>query len=156
MLGPSREIPRAVRLLKGDDSVAIAEVGPVCVVIWRGAVTEAPFELQRAALARVVDRNPGTAGMLCIVENSAKPPGDKLRSASTDMITRHGTNLKCLGCVIEGTGFMTAVHRGALAGMVLLLRNKKTSVSIFATNFPSCDLNSRPPGGTVISLPGGA
>jgi len=96
-------------------------------------VTDGPFGLQKAALAQVVERHPGAAGFLCVVESTAKAPSDKLRSASSDMIMGHGALLKGVACVIEGQGFLAAVNRGALASMVLLLRNKKTQVSVFAT-----------------------
>jgi hypothetical protein len=120
-------------MMRSDDAVAVGEIGAVCAVIWRGAVTEAPFELQRVGLEQVVERHPEGAAFLCIVEGTAKPPNDKLRSASGQMINAHGDRLKCVACVMEGQGFLNAVNRGALAGMVLLLRNKKTSVSVFAT-----------------------
>jgi hypothetical protein len=133
MRGPSRNTVQAVRLLPGDEAVAVGENGNICVVVWRGAVTEAPFELQRSGLAEVVARNPEGAGLLCVVERTAKPPEDTLRRASSQMIAAHGERLRCVACVIEGEGFKTAINRGALAGMVLLLRNKKTAVSVFAT-----------------------
>jgi hypothetical protein len=122
-----------VRFLRGDHSVAIGEFDSVCVVVWRGEVTKPSFELQRAGLAEVVSRHAGRAALLCVVENSAKPSEDDERSASSEMIMAHGDRLKCVACVIEGKGFRAAVNRGALAGMVLLLRNKKTLVSVFAT-----------------------
>jgi hypothetical protein len=120
-------------MLRGNDAVAVGESGGVCVVIWRGAVTTEPFELQRAGLAEIVDGNPDGAALLCIVEPTAKPPDDALRKASSQMIAAHGERLRCVACVIEGEGFKNAINRGALAGMVLLLRNKKTAVSVFAT-----------------------
>lgn len=120
-----------VRVLHCNETVIVADAGCVCIAIWRGRVTKGPFELQRSGLAEVVQRNRAGAGFLCIVENAAKPPEDTLRRASAEMILSHEERLKCVACVIEGQGFMAAVNRGALAGMVLLLRNRKTEVSIF-------------------------
>lgn len=134
MQGTFRSAGRTVRLLHCDETVVVAETGELCVVIWRGAVTKEPFERQRAGLAEVVKRRPDGAGFICVVERTAKPPeGDELRRASSEMISVHGDRLKCVACVMEGEGFKTAINRGALAGMVLLLRNKKTAVSVFAT-----------------------
>jgi hypothetical protein len=115
-----------------DETVVVAETGSLCVVIWRGAVTKVPFEWQRSGLAEVVERHPHGAGFLCVVEASAKPPEEELRRASSQMILAHGEKLKCVACVMEGEGFRAAINRGALAGMYLLLRNKKSPVSVFA------------------------
>jgi hypothetical protein len=123
----------AVRLIRLDTAVAVAEVSGTCVVIWRAAVTKVPFEWQREGLEQIVSRHMDGAGFLCIIETSAKPPeDDELRRASSQMVMAHGSRLKCVACVIEGEGFKAAINRSALAGMVLLLRNKKTPVSVFA------------------------
>jgi hypothetical protein len=121
------------RVLHCDESIAVGEVGPVCVAIWRGAVTKAPFEWQRAGLAETVERYPRQAGFLCIIEIHAEPPGEELRTASTKMILSHGERLACVGTVVEGDGFMAAIARGTVGGMILLARNRKTPVRVFAT-----------------------
>jgi hypothetical protein len=122
-----------VRVLQCNDTVAVAATGSICIAIWRGAVTKEPFEWQRAALAEVVKLHPGRAGFMCVIEANAKPPEDELRRASTQMVIGHGERLKCVACVIEGQGFTSAIHRGVLAGMALLLRNRKSETSVFAT-----------------------
>jgi hypothetical protein len=123
---------RTSRVKHWDEAVVVAETGPLCVVIWRGAVTKLQFEWQRTALAEVVEGNSQGAGFLCVVEASAKPPEDDLRRASAQMVLSHAERLKCVACVIEGEGFKAAITRGALSGMVLLLRNRKTQISFFA------------------------
>jgi hypothetical protein len=127
------------RVLYGDDSISIGEVGPICVVYWRGAVTKEPFEKQRNSLAEVCAKNPDGAGFLCIVEAKAKAPEDDLRTASVQMIQSHVKVLKCVGCVMEGEGFRAAIHRGAFAGMVLLLRDRKLPISVFARVEPALE-----------------
>jgi hypothetical protein len=119
-------------MIRCDESIAVAESGPLCVVVWRGAVTKRPFEWQRAGLAEVVRRYPGGAAFLCIVETSATPPGGELRRAAAQMITAHGDRLKCVAAVVEGTGFKAAIDRGAFTAMILLGLKKKTPVSVFA------------------------
>jgi hypothetical protein len=128
----SRNPPRTSRVIHWDETVVVAETGALCVVIWRVAVTKVPFEWQRSALAEVVLRNPHGAAFLCVVEQSAKPPEDELRRASSQMILSHGEQLKCVACVMEGEGFRVAINRSALSGMILLLRNRKSPVSVFA------------------------
>jgi hypothetical protein len=109
----------------------------VCVVLWRGNVAKDLFEHQRAGLAEVVQRHPNGAGFICVVEASAKPPDDELRRASTQMIAAHGSRLKCVACVIEGTGFKAAVTRSVLSGMALLLANRQAPVSFFSHARPA-------------------
>jgi hypothetical protein len=130
---------RMDRVLFGDEAISVGEVGPICVVFWRGAVTKVPFKKQEAGLADVVSRNPDGAGFLCIVEANAKAPDDELRSASAHMIQAHAKVLKCVGCVMEGEGFRAAINRGAFAGMVLLLRDRKLPISVFARVDPALE-----------------
>jgi hypothetical protein len=120
-------------MIRCDQTICVAETGPVCVVIWRGAVTKMPFEWQRAGLAETVQRHPRGAAFMCVVEMSAKPPDDELRKASAQLVLSHGDRLKCTACVIEGEGFLTAMHRGALTGMILLTMKRKSLISVFAT-----------------------
>ena len=119
-------------MLHHDATLAAAEVGQVCVVVWRGGVTKEPFERQRAALSGVVQRHPEGAAFLLLVERTAKPPDDQLRRASSQMVKSHGEVLKCVACVIEGDGFIASINRSAGSGMVLLAGHKKSPVSVFA------------------------
>jgi hypothetical protein len=131
-MAASNRPPSPVRLLHAGDGIAIAEIGPVCAVIWREAVVKSRFDLQATGLAEVVKRNPEGACFLCVVEPTAAPPDDKLRAASVQMVASHGERLKCVACVIEGTGFRAAVGRSVLSGMVLLFGQRKTPLSFFA------------------------
>jgi hypothetical protein len=134
MQGDPRSGPHGVRLLSYEQDLAVAEVGVVCVALWRGAVTRALFQRQRSGLTEVVGRHPGGAGFLCVVENTSKPPDDtELRRASVHMVVEHGDKVKCVACVVEGDGFRSAINRGALTGMVLLQRGKLPPFSIFAS-----------------------
>src|SRR5258708_39793333 len=120
------------RVFHCDETLVVAETGSICVAIWRGAVTTLPFEWQRSGLAEVVERHTHGAGFLCVVEPTAKAPDDELRRASSQMVASHGERLKCVACVIEGEGFVASINRGALASMVLLVRNRKSPMSVFA------------------------
>jgi hypothetical protein len=122
----------SIRILHSSDGVAVGEVGPVCIVIWREAVIKARFDRQVAGLAEVVKRNPEGTCFICVVEPTATPPDDKLRKASVEMVASHGEKLKCVACVIEGTGFRAAVGRSVLSGMALLFGRRETPLSFFA------------------------
>ena len=123
----------SVRILHSGDGVAVAEIGAVCVVIWREAVIKRRFDHQSAGLAHIVAQHPQGAGFLCVVEPSASPPDDKLRRASIDMVASHGEKLKCVACVIEGTGFRAAVGRSVLSGMALVFGQRKAPLSFFSS-----------------------
>lgn len=116
-----------------EDGLAIGEVGPVCVVIWREAVTRPRFDRQRAALAEVVRKHSPDAGFMCIVEPDVPPPSDELRKASADMMQSHQNGLRCAAGIIEGSGFKAALTRSVLSGITLLMGNRKSPMSYFAT-----------------------
>jgi hypothetical protein len=109
------------RLLSVEDRLGLAEVGTVCIVVWQGAVTPSRFMRQREALQDVVQRHPGRAALLCVVEPTTPPPEDAMRNASTDLIASLSDRLSCVACVIEGTGFRAAATRNVLSGMSLRL-----------------------------------
>jgi hypothetical protein len=129
---PPPQRPGSIRILHSGDGVAVGEVGPVCIVIWREAVIKSRFDRQAAGLAEVVKRNPEGACFICVVEPTAAPPDDKLRTASVEMVASHGEKLKCVACVIEGTGFRAAVGRSVLSGMALIFGRRETPLSFFA------------------------
>jgi|HubBroStandDraft_6_1064221.scaffolds.fasta_scaffold70676_2 hypothetical protein len=129
----SSRFPVAIpRIVHRDRDIVVADLEHLCIVIWHGAVTPAPFEKQRAALADVVARHPNRAGFLIVIEDRVTPPSEELRHKSTEMLKSHGESLRCVGCVIEGNGFRAAITRGVLSGMILLMRNSKSKVSFFA------------------------
>jgi len=113
----------APRILYCGDGLAIAELGAVCVAIWRAKSTLPRFEIQKAVLAECVSRRPGEAAFMCVVESTSEPPDEEVRKASSKMFADHGTQLKCTACVIEGAGFRGAITRSVLAGIVFLVRN---------------------------------
>jgi hypothetical protein len=125
------------RVLNCGDGIAVAEVGPVCVVIWRGAVTRERFNTQRTALAAVVGRHPGKAGFLCVIEPTAVAPDDELRRASAAMIASHRGQLLCLATVIEANGFKAAVVRSVAAGIALIASNHEVPLQYFPNVDPA-------------------
>jgi hypothetical protein len=147
---PPPSTPDLPRIIYVDESLAVAQVGRVCVVIWRGAVTRYTFERQRAGLAEVVQKHPDGAAFMCVIEANAKAPDDELRRASTEMIVSHEGHLHCVACIIEGEGFRAAINRGVVAGMFLLARHRRTQASVFATVTESV-----PWIGRFIALPAG-
>lgn len=132
------ELQTQMSLGRGDvfhcgDGIATAQFGHVFVAIWRDAVIESRFNIQRQGLDKAISRYPDDSAFLCLIEESAKPPDEKLRRASYDMVNEHRNSLKCVACVIEGSGFKAATARSVLSGMVLLSGRREPPLSVFAT-----------------------
>jgi hypothetical protein len=120
------------RLLSRENGLVVGEIGNVCVVIWRNAVTRERFEAQRVGLECVVHDNPEGAGFLCVIEPSCPIPGDDMRRASADMIAIHRARLKYVACVMEGDGIRMTAVRLALTAMRNLVTGKLPT-GFFAT-----------------------
>lgn len=116
---------RGAGIAWSERSLGVATIGPVCIVVWRENVTAERFRRQELALQDVVRRYPREAGFLCVVEAGTTPPDERLRNASAEMIDAHGDRLRCLACVIEGSGFRAALTRSALSGIALLIARRE-------------------------------
>jgi hypothetical protein len=104
----------------------------------------------------VVQRHPRGVGFLCVIEPSSKPPDSELRKASVQMVEEHGDRLRCVGLVIDGTGFAAALIRAGISSMLLLQRRKSwpysdfgdvTSAVAWATQYVPVD-----PGTDLVAL----
>ncbi len=120
------------RILSCDSGLAVAEVGRVCVVIWRAEVSRARFEAQRVGLEWVVRAHPEGAGFLCLIEAGSPIPGDDMRRASANMISIHRPRLKYVACVLEGDSVRVAATRLVLTAMRQLVTGKIAN-GFFAT-----------------------
>jgi hypothetical protein len=130
----------------------LARFGPVCIALWQAQPTLRLFEMQRLELAGVVRAYPRRAAFLCIIEPSADPPDQEVRSASVEMITAHGDNLAATCCVVEGSGFRAALTRTVLAGIQMLSRTKSPVKFVEDVNAATVWLGDRMPSGQVAGL----
>jgi hypothetical protein len=122
-----------LRIVRVCDGLVVGEVSNVCIVVWRGPVNRVRFDAQRDGLAEVIARHPERAGFLCVIEPTADPPNDELRRASAEMIRRSQGGLRCIACIVEGTGFRSAIARSALSGIALILGTRQVPFSVFGT-----------------------
>jgi hypothetical protein len=118
------------RIFHATDGLVMAEIGTVCVALWRKKSTPERFKVQKRYLDEVVRAHPGEAAFLVVVEPGSEPPADQERRASSQMITDHGTKLRCVACVIEGSGLRSAITRSVLTGIVLVVKSP-SSISYF-------------------------
>src|SRR5262245_44278599 len=116
--------PWDLRVTFAGGGLVVCTIGPVCAAIWRTKPIPTFFEMQRRQLASAVERAPGNAAFLCVVEVSADPPEQELRDASAAMIASHGKKLAACACVIEGAGFRAAITRTVLTGISLVARSQ--------------------------------
>jgi hypothetical protein len=117
--------------------LVMAERRGVSIAIWRRKPNRQLFDIQKKCLDEVVAKNKGKAAFICIVEPTAEPPDDDIRKASSQMISFHETNLKCVALVIEGTGFRAAITRTVLSGIVMLIRTP-APIKYFDTPKAAC------------------
>lgn len=145
----------AAELIDVRDGVALAQLGPLCIALWRESVTRERFDRQAAALARVVAAHRGNAGFLCIVEPESKPPNDELRRAAARMIDGHGSDLVFVAAVIEGSGFQASITRSVLTAMSLFLPRNKTKIGYFSSVMDAalwgCEQAALPPARTIAA-----
>lgn len=120
----------SLRLIRKQDGLALAELADVYIAVWRGSVTRPRFEAQRAGLVGALARRPEGAGFLCVIEPTAKPPGEELRRASAQMVRDHEAKLRCIACVVEGSGFANAIARSALSAMAFMLGPRRSPFAI--------------------------
>lgn len=92
------------------------------MALWSQKPSPQTFEVQRARLVETVASAPRTA-FLCVVGADTEPPDQAIREASAQMISSHLGKLVAVACVVEGTGFRSAITRTVLSGMLLLLRS---------------------------------
>lgn len=123
----------APAILHREGGLVVAQIGMVCVAVWRADSTVARVGRQSEALGRVVRQAPGQAAFFCVIEPSSAPPNDKAREASSAMLRSYGTDLVATAVVIEGSGFRASIVRSVASGIVWLARSRsKVPVSYFA------------------------
>jgi hypothetical protein len=120
-------------MVRRRDGVSVLELGQVCVLLWHGAVTTVSFGWQRDGLREVVKRHPEGVAILCVIEESAKPPNDALRRASVQMVADHGELIKAISFVIEARGFGAGVVRAVISAFALLHRGQQPAAAFSNT-----------------------
>ena len=137
------------------DGLALGQIGPLCIALWRQEATRPRFDRQAAALAAVVAGHRGTAGFMCIVEPESKPPSNELRRASARMIEAHGSDLAFVAAVIEGSGFHAAITRSVLTAMSRFLPRNMTKVGFFSSAMDAAlwggELAPLPPAQAIVA-----
>ena len=76
---------------------------------------------------------------LCVIEPTSGPPDDELRRASAKMVAEHQPSIRCIACVVEGSGFRSAVARSALSAIALIIGRRSMPLTVFAEVGPAAE-----------------
>ena len=133
MVQPKADIDARARVLKKGDGIVVGELGDVCIAVWRKDSTRARFNIQRYGLDHVIGNSPSGGVFFCVVEPTSGAPNEEVRKASSRLFESHGSNLRAIAMIIEGTGFRSAVVRSVASGIVMLMGSRVTPISYFAT-----------------------
>ncbi len=101
-----------------DEGLVMAEIGSICVAIWRTEPTEFLFDRQLVAFRTVIEQHAEKIGFLCVVESCSPPPKESIRRATLRMFGENRKHVACVASVFEGKGFRAAISRSVLSGMI--------------------------------------
>jgi hypothetical protein len=113
------------------NGVAFGSCGNLFISVWRGANTAENLRLQGRHLTDFVRRRVGNSGFLCVIEESSPVPNQDMRELHTEVLRKLGSDLGCIGCVIEGGSMRASVVRSVLVGISILQRTQQAT-SYFA------------------------
>jgi hypothetical protein len=119
----SRAAVPGLEITYKSDRFMMASFDAVCIAVWHTQPTRALFEIQRTHLAATVALHPTRAAFMCVVSQRADPPEQEIRDASSKMIASHAGKLAGCACVIEGSGFRSAITRTVLTGIIFVVRS---------------------------------
>lgn len=97
-----------------DEAFAVASVGRVLLVLWRGSPTAARLQLLSGVTERMIAAHPQGFFELQIIERTSPPPDSAVRQASAAMLRRMGGTARGIAFVIEGDTMRTTIVRTIL------------------------------------------
>lgn len=98
------------------------------LTVWRLQPTAELFNLRHEVLVELAARYPGKCAYVELIEtDSSKPPPDELRKIAVEAFRKLGSNLACVGFVLDGTQIRAALVRAILTGMTFLIPQMQPS-----------------------------
>jgi hypothetical protein len=100
--------------------------GMVAVFAYEGSHTDARHVHTAARLVERLRREQNGPVMILFVlpRNHSKPPDAFVRNELAKVMRRLDAHVKRAALVVLGTGFAAAIHRGAVAGILTVLRSR--------------------------------
>ena len=91
------------------------------VVVDDGSIPLAHYEAIEAAMKDQSRAFPTGIACLVVLPPGARPPPDDVKLRVKNLLNGFGTQLTCLGYLIEGSGFKAVAARAALVGMKVFM-----------------------------------
>jgi hypothetical protein len=111
-----------IKLEVQDEGLAIAIVGRVMVVIWRGTPTAERMRMLKRVTERMLADCADGFCQIQVIEANSPPPDSEQRKASAQLLERMRGAARGIAFVIEGDGARPAIVRTILRGMSVLSR----------------------------------
>ena len=113
--------------------IALTELGNTFISVWRRQATLQTLKLVREVQGRFIAANPGGIGVVTVMEPvSVRPLNGEERAAAAAIARDFAPSTLASAYVFEGQGFIPAMSRAAVAGVLLLSRVKYPN-RVFAT-----------------------
>jgi hypothetical protein len=121
MTQPSPSIPEGMRIIHVSSAYAMAEFDRCLVTVWKLQPTKEAFDARHEALLDLSARHKGKCAYVELIESTSKPPPDELRKVAVETFKRLGSDVACVGFVLDGPEMRSAINRAILTTMMFLL-----------------------------------
>lgn len=119
--------PEGLRIIEVSPVCAMGEFERCLLTVWRLQPTIDAFNMRHAALTELAARNPGKCAYVELIEPESKPPTDEMRKVAVEAFRKLGSDLSCVGFVLDGTQLRSALVRAILTGMTFLIPQMQPS-----------------------------
>jgi hypothetical protein len=119
-LTPSQP-PAGLRLIHASPVCAMAEYERCIITVWHLQPTPEAFDIRHRELVDLATRYPGQCGYVELIEPTSKPPPNEMRKTAVEVFRKLDKNVCCVGFVVDGTQFRSALVRAILATMSFLV-----------------------------------
>ncbi len=94
----------------------------VLVTVWHNSVEVEAIRRLHSGVVELLRHHPSIALLGVSRPHVTMVPGTEERRLLSDLLHRHGTQLRCIGSVILGDGFVAAAKRTVLSTISMLAR----------------------------------
>jgi hypothetical protein len=126
---PQEGLAAQAKVIYTDEGHAFGTVGNVIVTFSIAEPTPGYLDHWMRTAKRLIAAN-GKSAALNLIDGTAKPPGDAVRTRLNQILIGLGTDFMGIACVVEGKGFVAAAKRSALS-MIALVARSPTPMRIF-------------------------
>lgn len=103
-----------------ESAAAWGQVGPICVVVWKGALEAALLDRFVAYANTFGPRHPSGWVVLSYPYPKIELPSQEIRNKINELTAQPGENYRGTTTVVDAEGFRASVMRSILAGMSLV------------------------------------